>query len=109
MLKAIDVQQVVTQVEQTGKGQQVREQRPDLQQKYIELQLKEEKKLQQENVAHAQEAGRAMIRDEKEGEKGKKEGDGMVRQTHQESARRTTAAEENQDEPLPGGHINIRV
>ncbi len=104
MLKAIDAQQVIMQIEQTGKVQQVHERHPEMQQRYIELQLKEEKKLLQEKVKDAEEANRAMIRDQRERERGKN-----AENDHREGKGQSMQEEEGEDEAHQGGLINIKV
>jgi hypothetical protein len=110
MLKAIDVQQVVMQMEQAEKVHRMEQRHPDMQQRYLELQAKEAIKLRQQRVPDAEEAGKAAIRDKKERE-GQRDQE-KKRQTGVE--RRGTALpdsqeEEDQDVAPEGGHINIKV
>jgi hypothetical protein len=104
MLRAIDMQQVVLQMEQAEKVQRVGQHHPDMQQRYLELQAKEEKKLRQEKVPDAKEASKTVIRDKKERERERRAGAdrrGSVLQVSQE--------EEDQDVAQEVGHINIKV
>jgi hypothetical protein len=109
MLKAIDVQQVVMQMEQTEKVQRVEQQHPDMQQRYLDLQAQAEHKLRQEKVPDAEEARKTLVRDQKEQERRKRERERRARTNLQESARPVIQAAEDQDEAHQGGHINIKV
>jgi predicted AAA+ superfamily ATPase len=104
MLRAIDVQQVVMQMEQAEKVQRVEQHHPDMQQRYLELQMKEEKKLRQKKVTDAEEASKTLIRDKKERER-----EGRSGADRRESERQVIQEEEDQDAVQQGGHINIKV
>lgn len=108
MLKAIDVQQVVMQMEQAEKVQRVEQQHPDMQQRYLDLQAQEDHKLRQEKVPNAEEARKTLIRDQKEQER-KRERERRARASLQESARPVSQMADDQDEAHQGGHINIKV
>jgi hypothetical protein len=103
MIKAIDAQQVIIQTEQANRIQQVDRQHPEMQQRYLDMQAREEKKLLQKAITHSEGADQAVIRDEEH----KKEG------REQQSRRRkeSEGSAEDWDEEMPpeGGHINIRV
>ena len=105
MLKAIDVQQVVMQMEQAEKVQRVEQQHPEMQQRYLELQAQEEKRLRQKKVPDAEGASKTLIGDRKERER-------RAGSDRRESAPPVSPEVEEQDGealPLPGGHINIKI
>jgi hypothetical protein len=104
MLRAIDVQQVVMQLEQAEKVQRVEQHHPDLQQRYLELQVKEEKRLLQKKVIDAEEASRALIKEKKDREREKRAG-----AEHREDGRQAGQEQEDNDGPSQGGHINIKI
>jgi len=109
MLKAIDVQQVVMQVEQAEKVQRAEQHHPDMQQRYLDLQAKEEHKLRHQKVPDAEEARKALVRDEQERRQEKtRERAKRVGLAHQEGLPPVIPAEEEQ-EAQQGGHINIKV
>jgi hypothetical protein len=100
MLKAIDVQQVIIQIEHAGNVQQ---QRPEMQQRYLEIQSREEKKLMQEKVKNADETRRAKIWEDEKREKRRNDGD------HTEKEMEDLKEEQRQEMPQQGGHVNITV
>lgn len=67
MLRPIDLQQVVTQIDQAERVSQLQH-HPDRQQRYLEIQVKEERKLLKGKVSNAEESSKTLIRDEKERE-----------------------------------------
>ncbi len=70
MVRPVDAQQIVLQTNSIEKVQQLQRQHSTLQQQYIELQIKEEKKLAKEIVQDSAETEKAVIKDkEKEEEK----------------------------------------
>ena len=60
MLRSVDVQQLFLQSTAVEKVQQM-QQHPDMQQKYLAMQLTEERKLSQAKVTNAEEAERALL------------------------------------------------
>jgi len=106
MLRPIDMQQVVMQMEQAEKVQRVEQQHPDLQQRYLELRTKEEKRLQQKKVIDAEEANKALIRDKNEREQKREKRSGADRR---EAGREIGREQEDDDGPTQGGHINIKI
>jgi hypothetical protein len=104
MLRAIDMQQVVLQMEQAEKVQRVEQHHPDMQQRYLELQAKEEKKLRQEKVPDTEEASKTVIRDKKERERERRTG-----ADRRGSALQVSQEEEDLDVAQEVGHINIKV
>jgi hypothetical protein len=103
MIKAIDAQQVIIQTEQANRVQQTQRQHPEMQQRYLEIQAREEKKILQKAVAKSEDTDRALIRDE-----------GQKEKQHEQQGRHGSEPEnsgECQQEEMPpeGGLINIRV
>jgi hypothetical protein len=66
MLRAVDVQQLLLQSTSVEKIHQAQQQHSDAQQKYLALQLTEERRLLQKKVNSAEEAERARLRDKEE-------------------------------------------
>lgn len=103
MIKAIDAQQVIMQIEHAAKVQQ---QHPEVQQRYMQVQTLEERKLMQERVRNAEETDKARIRGDEKKEHQRNEGGTPEKgkdDTHrsgQEGPREMNQAE---------GHINITV
>ena len=104
MLRSVDVQQLFLQSTAVEKVQQM-QQHPDMQQKYLAMQLTEERKLSQAKVTNAEEAERALLRDREERRRQKKaasvqhaSGDGTSREDVE-----TPSSEEQ------GEYIDIRV
>ncbi len=104
MIKAIDAQQVIIQTEQANRIQQIDRQHPEMQQRYLDILAREERKLLQKAITSSEEADRALIRQEKEKER-RREGQ------NPHGSEENSPDEENRDENMPpeGGHINIRV
>jgi hypothetical protein len=69
MVRAIDMQQVITQAYPAEKVQQTQQQHADIQQRYFDLKLNEEQKLLREKITDAEEARGTKI-SEKEGGRG---------------------------------------
>ncbi|MHB8910354.1 MAG: hypothetical protein ACYDAA_15885 [Syntrophales bacterium] len=72
MLSVSDVQQLLLQSITVEKINQTQQQHPDAQQKYLAMQLTEERKLLQKKINSAEEAERALIRDKEEQQRRKK-------------------------------------
>ncbi len=72
MLSAVDVQQLLLQSLTVEKIHQTQQQHPDAQQKYLALQLNEERKLLQKRITKAEEAERTLLRDKEEQRQRKK-------------------------------------
>jgi len=68
MVRPIDIQQVISQVDAIEKIHHVQKQQSSIQQHYIEMQLKEEQKLAKEKVQDSSKTEKVLIRD-KEHEK----------------------------------------
>lgn len=104
MLKPIDMQQVIIQLDHTEKVQQVQHPHPDRQQKYIDMQLREERRLQKSKVKDAEETGKTIIKDEKK-DQGR---DDRAGEGHQKNLPRLATAEES-DASEHGRLIDIKV
>ncbi len=102
MLRGIDLQQILVQTEQVEKVQHT-QQHPDRQQRYIDLQLKEEKRLLKAKVKDTEESGRALLRDRKDGSGESRGG------SREEGAARVVKEEGEQPMPEEGRLIDIKV
>ena len=102
MVRAIDVQQVIMQIQQAEKVQQVQQQHPDMQQRHFELQLREEKRRLREKVKDTEETGGTTIREKSEREKQQNTGDHQGR--GEDALQR-----EGEEELSKGDHVNIKV
>lgn len=72
MVRPVDAQQIVLQTNSLEKVQQLQRQHSTLQQQYIELQIKEEKKLAKEIVQDSAETEKAVIKEKEKEEEEKK-------------------------------------
>jgi len=75
MVKGIDAQHMITQTYVTEKIQQVQQRQGDLQQRYFDIQLAEERRKQAERVKKSEESERVRMEEEekeKEGRRGSK-------------------------------------
>jgi hypothetical protein len=73
MIRSVDVQQVILQLNSIERVQQVQQQHPDVQQRYFEDQLNKEKKEVKEKVQQSEELDYALIREEERRGKGDKQ------------------------------------
>ncbi|HOJ52670.1 MAG TPA: hypothetical protein PLT64_09325 [Syntrophales bacterium] len=78
MVKGIDAQHMITQTYVAEKIQQVQQRQGDLQQRYFDIQLAEERRKQAERVKKSEESERVRMEEEekekeKEGRRGSKE------------------------------------
>jgi len=104
MLRTVDVQQLFLQSTAVEKVQQM-QQHPDMQQKYLAMQLTEERKLSQAKIANAEEAERVQLRDKERRRQKKAE-------SSQHASEDDTGSREEAGAPSPeeqGEHIDIRV
>jgi hypothetical protein len=104
MLRAIDIQQVLVQSNSTERVQQTLQQHPEQQQRYLDIQMKEEKKISKETVKNADEPEHARIQDKKDNENAGRHA----------SEQRRGCGGGNEQETQPeddehGGIIDIRV
>ncbi len=100
MLSAVDVQQLLLQSVAVDKIHQTQQQHPDAQQKYLALQLTEERKLLQKRINSAEEAERAQLRDKEEQRRRKKM---MSAHTPNDTSSQEGTAEEQ------GEYIDVQV
>ncbi len=104
MLRTVDVQQLFLQSTAVEKVQQM-QQHPDMQQKYLAMQLTEERKLSQAKVTNAEEAERALLRDREERRRQRKVA--TVQDTSADGRSREDAETPPSEEH--GEYIDIRV
>ncbi|MHB8770875.1 MAG: hypothetical protein ACYC7J_07765 [Syntrophales bacterium] len=105
MLRSVDVQQLFLQSTAVEKVQQLQHQHPEMQQKYLAMQLTEERRLSQEQVATAEEAKRTMLRDREERRR-RKQAEADQHPPRELSSREETAGPDPDEQ---GDHIDIRV
>ncbi|MCU0581582.1 MAG: hypothetical protein MUF26_03890 [Syntrophales bacterium] len=107
MVRAIDAQQSILQSHQMEKVQNVQQQHADMQQRYFNLQLTEERRLQKEKVKDLEqkEASHAIKDTFNREEKRRETKDGHAR----EEAEAPQPDENPDDEPIPGSHIDIKA
>ena len=65
MVKGIDGQHILTQTYVAEKVQQVQQRQGDLQQRYFDVQLAEDRKLMQEKIRKSEEAEKMKLKDRK--------------------------------------------
>ena len=94
-MNGMNIRHVITQLEQAEKVQQLQQQHPEMQQKYLDIQLRAEKRLLQKKVKEADEAKKA---EEEKRERERKAAD------HQRSA-----DDEGDEGDQQGEHINIKI
>jgi len=105
MVRSVDVQQVILQMNSVERIQQVQQQHPDVQQRYFEDQLNKEKKEVKEKVQHSEEIEHALIREEeRRGKRERKPGEqktgGEVQSADDENERLVDQV---------GGKVDIKV
>ena len=72
MLRAIDIQHILVQSNSMERVQQTQQQNPELRQRYLDVQAKEEKKLSKETVKNTEESKRARVQEKEEHEESKR-------------------------------------
>jgi hypothetical protein len=88
------------------KVQNVQQQHPDMQQRYLNIQLTEERRLQKEKVKDLEKKDEAVIKDTFDREEKKRE----MKDQHAKEDQESLDPDENPDEePLPGSHIDIKA
>jgi hypothetical protein len=106
MIRSVDVQQVILQLNSIERVQQVQQQHPDVQQRYFEDQLSKEKKEVKEKVQQSEELDYALIREEeRRGKRDKQHG-------KHKSGSDTQDADGDESERLVdelGGKVDIKV
>jgi hypothetical protein len=113
MLRGIDVKQVFLQTNSVEKVQQAQQQHSDMQQRYLEIQLSEEKKVQKEHVNYSEESEKARIGQKKEEER-RKGADKKKADEANEIPDRPEQAQDEENRGKRGGrtetiHIDIKV
>ena len=103
MLRAIDIQHVLVQSNSAERVQQAQQQHPDQQQRYLDVQVKEEKKLSKETVKDAENADHARVQEKEEQERSQHHAGGQ--QKHEKSDPEKKDPEDDEH----GGIIDIRV
>jgi hypothetical protein len=103
VLSTVDVQQLFLQSTAVEKVQQM-QQHQDMQQKYLAMQLTEERKLSQAKVTNAEEAERTLLRGREERRRQKKAA--SVQHASGESSSREDTETQSPEE---GEYIDIRV
>lgn len=103
MIKAIDAQQVIIQIEHAARVQQ---QHPEVQQRFLQVQTQEEKKLLREKVKNAEETNQARIGEDENRERRRNEG-GHGEKGGKEAM--DPGEEASQKVPSQAGHIHITV
>ncbi len=73
MLRPIDLQNILVQSNSMERVQQTHQQSPDLQQRYLNLQIKEEKKHAKEMVKTAEETTNGRVQEKQEHEESKRQ------------------------------------
>lgn len=109
MLRGIDVKQVILQTNPVEKVQQTQQQHPDMQQRYLEIQLSEEKKVQKEHVNYSEEAEKARIGQKREEEKRKGARKKNPEDTSEMPGGAEPKAEQGKDSRTETIHIDIKV
>ncbi|HPV48804.1 MAG TPA: hypothetical protein PLB14_03790 [Smithellaceae bacterium] len=102
MARAIDLQSSILQTSVTERVQQIQQQHADMQQRYFQLKLSEEDRLAREKIREFEEAEKAKLR-RKEQRQDHQSGFG------QQMAKDMPAADDDDEDPLQGGHVNIKV
>ncbi len=106
MLRAVDLQQVLMQSNSVERVQQVQQQHPDIQQRYFDAQLSEERKLRQEQVKDTEETERARIREKEEQERRRREKDNRKRA---EDGKTVDYQEDNLDVAVDERRVDIKI
>ncbi|MDX9746210.1 MAG: hypothetical protein WCX84_09265 [Syntrophales bacterium] len=105
MVRPVDAQQSILQSHAMEKVQNVQQQHGDMQQRYFNLQLQEERRLQKERVKDLEKKDAPVIRDSFRHEGKKRE----TRDGHEPEEQDLPPAEHPEDEPVPGSHIDIKA
>ncbi|MBN1380257.1 MAG: hypothetical protein JXA41_01130 [Deltaproteobacteria bacterium] len=103
MVSPIARQQSILQSSIVERIQQTQQQHPDMQQRYFEIQLREERKKMLQKAKDTEEAQNARIRDEDDR---KRQADD---QETQESAENDVPTEETMIDPDAPGHVDVKV
>lgn len=103
MVRPLDLQQIILQSNPVEKIQQAQQKHPEMQQRQFDLELAEEKKLQQEKTRQLHESEQARIRREEQ-RQGRRDGDRKGRQDPE-----TSPVPAEEDAPEQGGRIDVKV
>lgn len=103
MVRAIDIQQSISQISSAEKIQQIQQQHADMQQRHFQLELKEKDRQAKDQVHSSDETDRVIIREKEERENRRRRED----QKKQNSSRSSELTLEGEAEE--GGIINITV
>jgi len=103
MVRAIDAQQLITQLHPMEKVQQIQQQHGDMQQRYFQLELSEQDRISREKVKQSEESEKAIIK-EREERKNKQQSKG--KQNRDDAGLLSADDAEADDE---GVYINIKV
>lgn len=105
MVRALDMQQIILQSNPVEKIQQAQQKHPEMQQRQFDLEMAQEKKLQQEKTRQLHESEQARIRWEEERRQGRQGGDRREFQDHETPP----GAVAEEDTPIQGGRIDVKV
>ncbi|MBN2516009.1 MAG: hypothetical protein JXC33_08250 [Deltaproteobacteria bacterium] len=106
MVRSVDIQQVLLQLNSIERVQQVQQQHPDVQQRYFEDQLSKEKKEVKEKVQQSEELEYVLIREEER--RGKREEKHGKRTTGSDVQGTDDGDSERSVDEL-GGKVDIKV
>jgi hypothetical protein len=104
MLRAVDIKQVLLQTNSMERVQQTQQQHPEMQQRYLDIQLTEERKLLQETVDNTEDTEETRIRKKKE-----RQDQRRAARSRQEKGRKKMPEPEDDGDGAQGTHIDIRV
>jgi hypothetical protein len=105
MVSPIQKQQSILQSSMAERIQQVQQQHPDMQQRYFEIQLREERKKMLQKVKNTEDAEGVTIREE-EGRKRQADDHGEKEPEATEPDQQTTADSEDSDQH---SHVDVKV
>ena len=106
MVRPIDAQQSILQSQPTEKIQNVQQQHSDMQQRYFNIQLAEERRLQREKVQDLEQKEPAVIKDTFDREEKKRE----MKDQHDKGDQGSLVPGENPDEePIAGSYVDIKA
>jgi hypothetical protein len=104
MLRAVDINQIVFQSHSMEKVHQAQQQHPEMQQRYLDIQLSEEKKQLKEHVSHAQDAEEVRVGMKEE--RGSSNGKARERQ---ERGKQEALDTEDAEDGRQGTYVDIKV
>ena len=107
MVGPIDAKVSILQTHPTEKVQQVQQQHADMQQRYFNLQLTEERRLQKEKVKDLEQKDSAVIRDTFEREQKRQEAKDQGKE--ERDGESPASGDQGEEEPVPGSHIDIKA